>query len=81
MRKVSKKRNTDNILFVIRYVINIKIYTAVTITEPSPKALKKLVYEQPREITAATNFETELEQLDSLGKYNLYYLLNLLIII
>lgn len=47
----------------------------MTITEPSPKALKKLVDEQPTEITAAANFETELEQLDNLGKYNLYYLI------
>lgn len=49
--------------------------TAVTITEPPPKALKKLFYEEPTEITAAANFETELEQLDNLGKYILYYLI------
>lgn len=43
------------------------------ITEPSPKALKKLVYEHSRETTATANFDNELEQLDNLGKYNPYY--------
>ncbi|XP_022161064.1 uncharacterized protein LOC111027145 isoform X3 [Myzus persicae] len=44
--------------------------TTVTITEPPPKALKKLFYEEPTEITAAANFETELEQLDNLDVFD-----------
>lgn len=77
MIQVSKIRNTYNIFFVISicYITKIKICTAVTITEPPPKALKKLFYEELTEITAAANFETELEPLDNLGRYNLYYLI------